>query len=248
MRSAMRSEFLKLVTLRSTYITTGLAFLIVALGAFIGEGLRSNGSELNASKLSDVTLSTISFVTLFSTVLCLLLMSHEYRHNTITYTLTASNSRTKVLLSKIIVVIGYAVTFSLACGLIGLVMVTAGIKIGGHSLAPQEFNIALIFLRTIFYCVGYSLVGLLFGFLFRNINVSVMALILVPGPVEGLLALLLKKNAMYLPFSSLNQVLSRGPAAEGEALEPLTAGLIFSGYLIAAWVLAWWLFVRRDAN
>ena len=103
----LRSEFRKLFTVRSTYVVSALALVLTIAIAFYGIGYKS-GHSLGASGLHDAALNGIAIVGVFVGILAILLICHEYRYNTIAYTLTTANNRLKVLLAKLIVVTVFA--------------------------------------------------------------------------------------------------------------------------------------------
>ncbi|MEK7153194.1 MAG: ABC transporter permease, partial [Patescibacteria group bacterium] len=107
MSEALRSEYRKLFTIRSTYIISGLALLLVGFISFWVMGYK--GASDNPHLLMDAATMTGQAISLFMTILAILLITHEYRYNTIMYTLTSSNRRSKALLSKAIVVSVYVV-------------------------------------------------------------------------------------------------------------------------------------------
>lgn len=102
MKSALKSEIYKLLSIRSTYIVVILAALISAFLSFYIEGYKNSGAPLDANKYAVVPITAIQLISLFFTVIAILHITNEYRHNTITYTLTAINSRTKVMFAKIL--------------------------------------------------------------------------------------------------------------------------------------------------
>jgi hypothetical protein len=93
--------------------------------------------------------------------------------------------------------------------------------------------------------------GLLLALLTRNQVASIVALFVVPDLAEQLLGLLLKHNTVYLPFSSLNQVINTGGdrnMATSSNLSPAKAAGVYCIYLAVGWFVAWLLFIKRDAN
>src|ERR1700744_3733974 len=104
MIATLKAEFRKLLTVRSTYVITGLVLVLVIFVAFYVEGWRLDSAGLRdpTQLAGDVTGALM--ITVFGAIVAILLMTHEYRYNTIMYTLTSSNSRSKVFISKFIVV------------------------------------------------------------------------------------------------------------------------------------------------
>ncbi len=254
MKQAIKAEFRKILTLRSTYIVTAIAFLLVVFFAFYIEGLRSNHEVLmDPNRLaSEVTNAIIPTASLFSFV-GLLLFTHEYRYSTIMYSLTSSKSRTRVLLAKIIVISCYALLVSLLIVALSPALTYLGVQIRGLEFAPQVFPVWDLLWRTLFYGWAYSMAGLLLAALIRSQVGSIAALFLVPSAVEGFASLALKNNAMYLPFTALQKVIMTGQVPPEGA--PFTghlpagkAALVFLAYLVVGWLVAWFLFLKRDAG
>jgi hypothetical protein len=92
------------------------------------------------------------------------------------------------------------------------------------------------------------LIGLLLGVVLRNIIGAIAFVFIVPGTVESLLALLLKDNAMYLPFTALERFVGSGVLPQGAELGIAKATAITLAYFAAGWALTAYFFVRRDSN
>jgi len=254
MLAALKSEYLKLVTIRSTYIISGLALAFIVFLSFFIEGFKgASGSAASMgaeTAFAEMIMNVGGLASAFGALVVILLAAHEYRHNTIVYTLTAANNRTKVLLAKIAVTIGYSLAFlAIAIG-VGIGSYALGMAVTPRlvELAPQTVELAMVG-RLVFYMVGMSLMALLITFLVRHLVGAIAIIFMVPNTVEPLLGLLLKENAVYLPFSVFNQVLMPGQQmAVPGSLSAGTAIYISLLYLVVGWFIAWALFMRRDAN
>jgi ABC-type transport system involved in multi-copper enzyme maturation permease subunit len=179
---------------------------------------------------------------IFVAIIAILLVGHEYRYNTIMYTLTSSNSRSKVLLSKIVAITAFALAFTAFASLLAVTLSWLGVSIKGTDMGPQQLLYWEAIWRTFFFVIGYVLAGLLFAVLFRHMVGALVTFLILPTTIEGFASLLLKDNSKYLPFTSLEQVQT------GAMLSSPKAALIFSLYLVGGWAIAWFLFLRRDAN
>ncbi|HKU19016.1 MAG TPA: ABC transporter permease [Candidatus Saccharimonadales bacterium] len=250
MFATLKSEFRKLLTVRSTYITIGIVLALVAFYSFYIEGFKAThnatGVVVNPDKLASEVTGAMQAVGVLISLVGLLLMSHEYRYNTIMYTLTQSRSRTKALLAKILTVSAFAVAMSLLVAALAPLMTSLGLHAKGLTLAHQTFPIWSLAWRAVFYGWGLAMAGLLFAALLRNQIAAIVVLFFVPGTVEALLGLLLKKSAAYLPFTDLMGVLQH--SAERTVMSYGRAALIYLAYIVGSWIVAWVLFVRRDAN
>jgi ABC-2 type transport system permease protein len=248
MIAALKAEFRKLWTIRSTYLVLAFVLVIVVFFAFYVSGWKINNHDLHDSgTLALAVTSAISSVSIFASLVGVLLVTHEYRYNTIMYTLTASNSRSKVLLAKILVMSGFAVLFALIIGVLSPVLTVLGAHAHHLTLVPQTLHYGDLLWRSVFFCWGYAMAGLIIATIIRSQVGAIIVLFIAPGTVEGLLSLLLKKHVVYLPFSSLSTVIGQG-ATYNNSITPERGALIFTGYLILSGAAAWILFLRRDAN
>lgn len=243
MTSAIRAELRKLLTVRSTYFVLIGAVLLNAVISFWASGYKA-GATLPGDYLQGCIQATMNAMAFFAGIAPLLLVTHEYRHNTIYYTLTANRSRTTVFLAKLIVIAKYVLTFMLITALVTVAAVLVGIKLGGHTLQPQHFDWWPLVWRSTFFMLGVSYLAAIFGFIIRNQIGSFVAYLLYPGTVESLLAMLLKSKAGYLPFTSLSNVMH--PVSQDFSIAK--SAVIGAVWVVAGLVVSWLLFVRRDAN
>lgn len=240
MKSLILAEVRKLLTIRSTYILAAIALLLIGFVSFWTMGVKGDPAQTTA--LSQAALTAGATSGIFMAITAILLITHEYRYNTIVYTLTASRSRSKVLAAKLIATAGYAVLVSALLGVAAVLLLLIGAALRDGGLAPQIFPVWDTVWRTVTFALGFALAGLLFGVLFRHVVGAIILLFIAPSTIESLLMLVLKENAKYLPFTALEQVNT------GMFLKPAMGLLIFSAYLAGGWILAWILFLRRDAN
>lgn len=245
MITELKSEFRKLLTVRSTYLITLFTIVLIAFVGFYVVGWRLTGGDLRNPFLlaSDIT-DPLTNLVFLAGVVGVLLMTHEYRYNTIVYTLTASNSRSKVLLAKVIATSAYAIFFTILVAVLSPLMTYLGVHAHGHALVPQTLNLSDLAWRALYYGWGYAMIALMIAVIVRNQVATIVALFLTPA-VEQLLSLLLKNNTVYLPFDALGSLMQKplhGAITHARAAE------VFALYLIVGWAIAWLLFLRRDAS
>lgn len=265
MMPALRAEFKKLFSIRSTYLFILLALVIVGIYSLYGEGFKDSANVIQQLQHKHAGGSNLflagtinvmaNFISLFGGIIALLLITHEYRYNTITYTFTASNSRTKVLASKLLAIMGFVLTYSILLTVYGLAMIYLGLAFSHNVLPHQDINYVTYVGKILFHSEGYALAALLFGTLIRNQVGTFAALFIIPGPVEGLLSLLLRHDSVYLPFMALDQVV-QAPSitaptvneAPTGSLSPTKGVAVFLIYLVIGWLVTWYLFLKRDAT
>jgi len=245
MMATIKAEFRKLITVRTTYGLILLGLAINGLFSFLASYKGAATSLMDPHFIAGNVSTGMSMSAFAAGIIAVLLLANEYRHNTIMYTLTASNSRSKVLAAKILVTLLFAVVFTAFMTAASFLITKIGLHFNHHALMAQTIPYAELWWRILFFGCGYALIGLLFVTLMRNQIISIIGLFVIPATVEGVLSLLLKHNSIYLPFSALGETLS--PPSNGE-ITAARAALVFLIYMVVGWIVAWTLFVKRDAN
>ena len=242
---AIKSEFRKLLSIRSTYVLSAIALAIVVFFSFWVQGYKLDASSLaDPTQLSGDATSALSAIIVFAAIVAVLNMAHEYRYNTIGYTLTAVNNRTKVLMAKIIVISSYALVFTFLVASLSPLLADLGAHLHGAHFAPQVFDWGNLIWRCLFFGWAYPLLALLIVTIARNQVASTASIFLIPT-VEAIIGILLKNNSVYLPFTALQSVMNH---PDRGSISPGRAALVFTGYLLIGWTVAWVLFLRRDAS
>jgi ABC-2 type transport system permease protein len=241
---ALKSEALKLLSVRSTLVIAAIAGLLIIFFAGYVEGFKAAPAMLkDPGLLAREVTAAINFSAVFAGLIAILLFSHEYRYNTIMHTLVSSNRRSKVLLAKILVTSLFAVVFAVLVGVLSPLATTVGLQLANKELVEQVIPYSDLIWRSLLFIWGYAMIGLLFVALVRNQVLAIGAMFIIPTTIEPIAGALLKKNAEYLPFNALSAVIGNNPDithARGAA--------IFLAHIVFWWLLAWLLFLRRDAN
>mgnify|MGYP006146577103 CR=1 FL=1 len=255
MLTTLRAEFKKLLTVRSTYILMIVALVIAAFFATYVFGYRGNMQQASSpSFLTDIFQVTLGVFTTFGAIISILLMAHEYRYNTILYTLTWNKSRVKVLLAKAFTVLSLMTVGGLLVLAVSYAGVHLGLSLRSASMGPQNFELFDMAWRYAAYVWGYGLIGLIFGVLLRSVVAAIVAFFMIPA-LEGILGgLLLKEDAKYLPFRVLDSIPTTGAADSLAAtsgfsmLSSEKAVTTAALYLLILGVVATVLFIKRDAS
>ncbi|HSW65533.1 MAG TPA: ABC transporter permease [Bacillota bacterium] len=250
MLASLKAEFRKLLTIRSTYVIFAIAILLAVFFAFYAEGIKATASALQRPDLLvSESKQAIMATGLLGALVGVLLVAHEYRYNTIMYTLTSSNSRTKTLLAKLVVVSAFAVLFSLTMGVLSPLLTALGIKLGGHTLVHQSFPIWDVMWRVVFVGWGYAIFGFILAVAIRIQVGAISTMFLWPAMLEPLAGLLLRHNASYLPLNDLSNIaMENDPHVISEMNTVAHPVLLFLGYIVLGLIVVWQLFLRRDAN
>ena len=246
MIAALYAEFRKFMTVRSTYIVSVLGLVLAGFIAFWGIGYKGSPDLLRQSDaLQRASMDVVSIVGVFVGILAILLICHEYRYNTISYTLTTSNSRFRVLLAKLITTGAYALIMTFIALAVGMALVALGANMAGHSLGTQTIDLYSLIWKTVAYMIGSAWLGLILGFLSRSLVFAIVAYFLIPT-LEPLLNGLLKISNNYLPNAAQNQILQT--ASSPDVFSPLASLGVFSIYLAVGFIASAFLFLKRDAN
>ncbi len=241
---ALKAELRKLVTVRSTYVVLGVCFILEILFAFYGSGIKVAAADLhNPHYLASQVTGAVMVLSTLIALIGILLVTHEYRYNTIMYTLTSSRSRAQVLLSKLLVMSVFAILFSVIFGALSPLMTLLGVHIKGHVLMHQVIPVGDLLWRSALTGWGFAMLALILAFIIRIQVGAIVALFLIPGTIEQLLGLLLKHKQAYLPFMALHNVADDNPM-----IPHGRAAAVSCIYIVIGWIIALILFQRRDAN
>jgi ABC-type transport system involved in multi-copper enzyme maturation permease subunit len=245
MISGLKAEFRKLFTVRSTYFIAAITFVIaVALLGFWVYGYKDvDHAAGNSKALLDSMLGSISTAGIFMSFIAVLMVGHEYRYNTIMYSLTNSNSRTKVFLSKL----GALAVFALGFGVVIVLLNWACFYVGAgiHHVHPMAQSVPLwdLVWRSGVTMLGDAAYAFIIAMLLRNLIGAIAVVLVLPSTIENLLTLILHDNTKYLPYTALSKFADLGTHAN------LTQNLItVCAYVAVLGVTAWVLFLKRDAN
>lgn len=244
MIATLKSEFRKLLTVRSTYFNLLACILLVMFVAGFVQGMHTDKTiSLDATTLMHESYGAITVVGFVLAFVGLLLVGHEYRYSTIMYSLVATNRRLKVLAAKFVVVSIFAAIASVVLSLFAPLCFTVGLHLNHINLPPQHFDYWSVIWRTAVCGWGYSMYAFVLVVILRNQIGAIVTFLLVPLIGEGILGQLLKENAKYLPFTGLQTVVGTGGG-----LSLPSAVLVVLAYVAAGLLVGFVLFEKRDAN
>ncbi|MEU0407810.1 hypothetical protein ABZ307_08260 [Streptomyces griseorubiginosus] len=262
MTSALRYEWIRLTTVRSTWWLIGLSVVAQGVLALV---LTLSGKSHDAPLADDAAALALSggtgmipLVFVFMGLLGVFATGHEYRYGTIRATLTAFPRRLHLWTAKTLVV---GATVAVTGVLLAAESLGIGLLVGGPS-APEVFTsppMGRVALGYVVFLVVCALFGLALAGITRSIPAAIVLLITLPVIIEGLISLILGMEAFHsirslaacLPFTAgerMMAVSSEPPLDGGPApLHPFAGGLVFTAYGAALLVLWAALFTQRDA-
>lgn len=251
----VRSEWTKLRSLRSTWVTLALAAaLSLGLAAIIGATLgdpQDGGGGPPASVAADPTAALLAGTSLASLVLGVLgaiAASGEYSTGTVRASLTAVPRRLPVLVGKTVVL---AVVTALAGGAMAAGSFALGSALLGNGLEASwgDPGVVTAVVGRTGYLVAIALLGLGLGWLLRSTPGAITVLVAIVFVLPPLLPLIpwswVQTATDYLPGGAGQSLGSTVAAAQ--TMSTATASLTLGLWALVPLVFAGVLLVRRDA-
>lgn len=242
---AIRAELRKLLTVRSTYLIFFGTLALNIVVSYWTSGYKFT-QPTGTNYLQSSAMSTITGMGFFVGLVPLLLITHEYRHNLIYYTLTANRRRSTVFLAKLAVIAKYTALFMLANGAGAVLAIVVGLAMGHHTLPAQHYDWWPLLWKSSLYLMCISGFAAIFGFVVRNQIGAFILYLLYPDPIEQLIGLLLRGAAKYLPFNAISAIMSE--ATQPDRLSAHAGAVVAAAWVVGGLLLSWVLFVKRDAN
>jgi hypothetical protein len=252
----IRSEWTKLITLRSTRWSLGLAVLFtIGLPALFAAVTSSHWGTMSAQDRAgrhplDIALAGVNLSQLAIGVLGVLVITGEYSTGMIRASLTAVPKRLPVLWAKLAVFA--AVTFVLALPSVLAAFFASQAILSRHDILQISFSHAGVARAVVGGAVYLMLIGvfaLAVGAMLRNTagGIAVFAAIffVIPPLLDVLPTSWNNAISPYLPDAAGRSIFSLTHGAHSLAPGPGLA--LFCGYCLAAIAIAAVLLVRRDA-
>src|SRR5215207_2844225 len=243
--AALRSEWIKAVTVRATGTILALAFV----GGLVVSWSVATFVTDRVQYVAEVGFLWTGVTAMLAAVAGVLLFGSEVAHGTLASTLAARPARWIIVLAKTLV----AATVGLVLGAAGLAAgfggaVLAGLDAGDTSSVATTVGWALLFTTLA------AVLGLGTSMVVRNSTAAIGGLLVWAFVVENLFRLFLADEvARFLPFVAGNHLLSDNSGFESAealavALTRPENALVFGGYTLVALVVGTVLLYRRDTN
>jgi ABC-type transport system involved in multi-copper enzyme maturation permease subunit len=250
--ATLRSEWTKLVSLRSTKLLLGLAIVLsMALTALLAIviGETYNGWKA-ADKLAFDPVDTASVGGIVTAILFLVLgvkaATSEYGSGMIRLTLTATPQRWRVLAAKAAVV----AAITLLAGLVSTIgmLLTASVVFGSYGLATPDLAghdaVRMILVGSLL-APQFPLIGMALGLALRSTAAAIIAtlgVLFAPAFMFGLLPASWQGAADWFPGAA-----SDGITGAADGLAPGLSLAVVLAWAAAFLAAAWLVFERRDA-
>lgn len=243
--AALRSEWIKWTTVRTTKAILG--------GAFVASSLMSWATAAFYTEEALTAAEVFVFSTWLTAVLAViagvLSFSAEAQHGTLAAAVAAQPTRWPIIAAKAVVAAGYGLALGvtgLATGFLGALV--GGIEVGDTSGIPATVGWALL------YTSGSAVLGLGVGMIVRHSAAAVSGVLVWWFVIEGLLIQFAPAEVVrFLPFDAGFRTLGAGPSFDSpefvaSALSNALHASIFWGYVLAALTIGTTLLHRRDVD
>ncbi len=252
-RRVIASEWLKLRTLRSSWITMGLAVAALALlGLLIGIITNSNWNHMNPNRIArfnpvDASLGGVNFAQLAVAVLGVLVISGEYSTGMIRSSLGAVPKRLPVLWAKLLVFGATTLVLMEIAAFAAFWLGQAALASHGTTLAAPGALRSVI--GTGLYLTVVAVLSVALGFIIRStagaISAVIGLLLVLPGIMNILPQSWQDNISPYLPSNAGSDVYTQH--ADAGSLAPWTGFAVFCLYAVVAVVVSAVLLERRNA-
>lgn len=273
MRAALRYEWLRIRTLRSTWWLTGIVgtlgiaiSFLIAMGVSFAFDSQFPPRADEVAMLAQIVVSQASSAGEFGApfllpyvlgILGVFTWGHEYRHGMIRATLTALSSRTQTWVAKFLVSGAWVAA---------VVLVTLTVCAGAGWLWLRDDGISFATYAvwgTILKCVAYSVlftwVAMAVTSLLRNQTGAIVVMLVWPLVIENVVQVVFAivpplreagEVLRFLPFEAGKAMLSGADVTVdifGDPLTPWAGFVVFSLYAAALMAASLALFHKRDA-
>lgn len=248
--TAVRSEWIKLTTLRSNVTILALTPIIGVLLSFILAVFVEIDPDTNKPyNIAETFVFSTWLTAVLAAIVGILMFTSEVQHGTMATAVTAQPARWVTVAAKTAV----AACFGLAMGALGMIGGLSGTLLGGLESGDTSAMPAKV-LWALFVTALAPLLGLGIGMIVRHSAAAVSILLVWVFVVENLLRTLIPANVhRFLPFSAANGLL--GTATGTDSAEMIAAelsrvqdALLFGGYAAAALAIGTVLLYRRDLS
>lgn len=249
LRAAIRSEWIKLRSVRSTAIFVGLAAVIgVGMALILGKVVVTDPYDHLPFTIGNTFLVSSWLTTLFAMVAGTLLFTTEVQHGTLAGALTSRPSKPIIVVAKVCM----AAALGLAMGAVGIIGglaggVASGMDTGDMSGAVSGVGWALV-LTTL-----AAVLGLGVGLVVRHSAAAVTTVLVWALAVETLVRGMVSANvSRLLPFTAAHGLLGTRAAADtpetlAAALSNLQNAAVIGVWAAAAVAIGTALLIRQDS-
>ncbi len=249
LRAAVRSEWIKIRSIRATPIFVGLASAIgVAMPLILGRILHTDPYDHLPFTIGNTFLVSSWITTLFAVVAGTLLFTSEVQHGTLAGALTARPSKLTFIGAKTVI----AAALGLAMGALGIAGGLTGGLLSGMDAGDMSGAFAGVAWALVLTTLA-SVLGLGVGLIVRHSAAAVTTVLIWALAVETLVRGILPADlSRLLPFTAAHGLLGTRSAADtpetiAAALSSFGNVAVIGCWAVATVAIGTTLFTRKDA-
>ena len=245
MITLVRTELLKLTTIRSTWLVLLAAQFIVISGI---SGLVLTGRSLDDPKNVDIAVAHVGLASFCTIVFGILAVAGEYRHKTITDTYLSTPQRGRPLAAKILTYGAGGLVVGVASAVTALITATIWWSAKGKSFDLSSAGVWQTLGGCVVWDVFFAALGVSLGALLRNVTAAVAVTLAWIALIEGIAGQILGDGlARWLPFAA-GQALGRATNPGTPHLPQVGAGVLVLGYVGIVVAVAAFTTLNRDVS
>lgn len=246
MHTLIRTELLKLRTVRSPWLILAAAPLLVLTGI---TGLVVSGSDLYDPAAQSQALAHVGLTSVFTLAFGILAVAGEYRHTTITDTYLSTPARSPVIGAKLLVSAAFGALSGVASSVVGL---CAAALWWSDKAVPFSWLNSQMWTTIgggVAWNAAFAAIGVGLGALLRSLVGAIAAALAWIAVIEGVVGQLIGNLARWLPFNA-GQALGAGakPMMTHGLLPRWGGGAVLALYTLAFAALAVTTSMRRDVS
>lgn len=245
MLTLIRTEFLKLRTIRSPWLLLAVGPVVVLAGV---SGMVISKGGVPTRAMQSNALAHIGLASIFTLVFGILAVAGEYRHKTITDTYMSTPGRAEPLAAKLVVYTFIGAISGVVSGLVGLLAEIGWWAGKGASFSWSDSNMWTTVGGGIAWNAAFAAIGVGLGALIRNLVGAVAVALAWIALVEGILSELLGDLGRWLPFNAGRALGVSAADTSNDLLSRWAGGVVLVLYAVAFTIAAVTTTVRRDVG
>ncbi|MEV7968642.1 ABC transporter permease [Sphaerisporangium sp. NPDC088356] len=244
----VRAELLKVFTTRMVWGMLALSLCFTAIGLAALSFLSGSPGAPSLTEHDGVRnlFSQAGSGLVFAFVVGTLVITGEYRFQTITYTFLATPRRERVVAAKLVACAVVGLLFGLAGIVLSFAVGVPALVIKGGSLSLIGGDVARVCAGVVAVMALYAILGLALGSLLRNQVAAIVVGVAWVYVLESLLVVLLPSVGKWLPGGAAQAVYGVSSPIGGGYLPAWAGAALLVGYAAVFATVASATTIRRD--
>ena len=248
-QAAIRSEWIKLRSVRSTPLFVGLTAMIgIGMSLVLAKVVKTDPYDDLPFTISNTFLVSTWLTTIFAVVAGTLLFTSEVQHGTLAGALTSRPSKPTIIGAKAVT----AAVLGLAMGVVGIVGGLVGALAGGMDTGDMSGAASRVVWALVLTTLA-SVLGLGVGLIVRHSAAAVTSILVWALAIETLLRGIVPASvSRLLPFTAAHGLLGTRSAADtpetlAAALSNVGNAMVIGCWATAAVAIGTALLIRKDS-